>query len=340
MKRLITLATIGLMAWTTAAQAEKALVVSTYGFNKQKFRDILFDPFEKLCGCKIIVEGGNNAARLTKLEAQDAKGAYDLAVFADFAAVEARTKGLTQPIDVSSLKNYGKLFDFAKDPIGGNFGIGYTFYSTSIVYRSDKIDGIKSWSDLLGEGLKGRVALPNITTTQGPLSLFMLDKSLGGSGESFSKAFDKLSTAKDGVVTFYNRSSELITLFAQDEIWAAPVGRFAWGRLIKANPTLKWSLPSEGQTGGMNVIVIPKGSKHVKLAHQLIDFWLSTPIQEALGEQLVDSPANSEAKVSDAKAGLLTYGSDQVSAINFLKADIIIRNRDAWVKKWNEKVAQ
>lgn len=340
MKRLFALAAAGLLAFATTAQAEDPLVVSTYGFNKQKFRDILFDPFEKKCGCKIIVEGGNNAARMTKLEAQGGKGKYDLAVFADFAAVEAKTKGLTQPIDVAKLANYAKVFDFAKDPIGGNYGIGYTFYSTSIVYRGDKIDAISSWNDLWSDKLKGRVAIPNVTTTQGPLTLFMVDKALGGSGESFARALDKISASKDDIVTFYNRSSELITLFAQDEIWAAPVGRFAWGRLIKANPSLKWAIPSEGQTGGMNVMVIPKGSRHVDQVLKLIDFWLSTPVQTALAEQLVDSPANSEAIVSDAKAGLLTYGKEQVSAINFLKADIIIRNRDAWVKTWNQKVAR
>jgi len=342
MKRLLSLATAGLLAvaLTNTARAEDPLVVSTYGFNKEKFRNILFDPFEKQCGCKIIVEGGNNAARLTKLEAQAGKGNYDLAVFADFAAIEAKTKGLTQAIDVSKLSNYAKVFDFAKDPIGGNFGIGYTFYSSSIVYRGDKIDNISSWNDLFSDKLKGRVAIPNVSTTQGPLTLFMVDKAQGGSGESFTKALDKISASKDDIVTFYNRSSELITLFAQDEVWAAPVGRFAWGRLIKANPSLKWSIPSEGQTGGMNVMVIPAGTKHVDQVHKLIDFWLSTPVQTALAEELVDSPANSEAKVSDAKAALLTYGEDQVKAINFLKADIIIRNRDAWVKTWNEKIAR
>jgi putative spermidine/putrescine transport system substrate-binding protein len=164
---------------------------------------------------------------MTKLEAQAGKGKYDLAVFADFATVEANDKGLTQPIDVSKLSNYSKVFDFAKDPIGGNYRIGYTFYSSSIVYGSDKIDGISSWADLWSDKLNGRVAIPNITTTQGPLTLFMAEKALAGSGESFSMALDKISGAKDNIVTFYNRSSELISLFAQDEIWAAPVGRFA-----------------------------------------------------------------------------------------------------------------
>jgi putative spermidine/putrescine transport system substrate-binding protein len=338
-KHLLTLATIGLVSLATNVKAEDTLVVSSYGFNKQKFRDILFDPFEKICGCKIVVEGGNNAARMTKLEAQGGKGKYDLAVFADFAAIQAKEKGLTQAIDVSKISNYSKVFDFAKDPIGENFGIGYTFYSTSIVYRSDKIDNISSWSDLWGDQLKGRVAIPNITTTQGPLTLFMANKALKGSDDDFTNALDQLATSKDNFVTFYNRSSELISLFAQDEVWAAPVGRFAWGRLKKANPSLKWSIPSEGQTGGMNVMVIPKGTKHVDLVHQLIDFWLSTPIQTALAEQLVDSPSNSEAKVSEAKAELLTYGDEQVGAINFLNPEKIIRNRAAWVKTWNENIA-
>ena len=56
-KHLLTLATIGLVSLATNVKAEDTLVVSSYGFNKQKFRDILFDPFEKICGCKIVEIG-------------------------------------------------------------------------------------------------------------------------------------------------------------------------------------------------------------------------------------------------------------------------------------------
>ena len=56
--------------------------------------------------------------------------------------------------------------------------VGYTFYATSIVYRTDKMK-IDSWADLLSPKLAGRVAFPNITTNQGPPALYMLGSALG-----------------------------------------------------------------------------------------------------------------------------------------------------------------
>jgi putative spermidine/putrescine transport system substrate-binding protein len=59
----------------------------------------------------------------------------------------------------------------AKNPIGGNYAVGYTLYSVGLVYRSDKIAPLTSWKDLWRPELKGRVAFPDVSTTQGPLML-------------------------------------------------------------------------------------------------------------------------------------------------------------------------
>ncbi len=56
--------------------------------------------------------------------------------------------------------------------------VGYTFYATSIAYRSDKVK-VTSWDDLLSPQLAGRVALPNVTTNQGPQALYMLGLAMG-----------------------------------------------------------------------------------------------------------------------------------------------------------------
>ena len=37
----------------------------------------------------------------------------------------------------------------AAEAAGINYGVGYTFYATSIIYRKDKID-VTSWADLVG----------------------------------------------------------------------------------------------------------------------------------------------------------------------------------------------
>ena len=341
MRRSLLLAILAASSIATAAVAqERTLVLSAYGLGQDAFKKHLYDPFQAACGCKLVVEVGNNAERIAKLEARKDNPEVDIAVLADFGALEAAEKGLLQPIDTGKLANYAKLHDFAKDPLGNKLAVGYTFYSTSIVYRSDKLPKISSWKDLYAPELQGKLALPNITTTQGPLVLFMTDQALGGKGGDLTKALDTLAAHKKGVVTFYERSSQVIQLLQQEEVLAAPVGRFAWAGLLKLKLPLAWAEPAEGQGGGMNVMTLVKGSKNTDLALKLMDMWLSEPVQKALAMDLVDSPANKEVVLPDDKAELLTYGKEQVASLRFLPPQTLLANRESWLTRWNADIAR
>ncbi|HBN48693.1 MAG TPA: ABC transporter substrate-binding protein, partial [Thalassospira sp.] len=251
----------------------------------------------------------------------------------------AARNGLTDKIDNSKLANFDKLYDIAKDPNGDGMSIGYTFYASSIAYRSDKMT-VESWSDLLADDVVDHVALPNVTTTQGPLTLYMLGKALGDEDPSLKTPIAAVGEKKDEIVTFYVRSSQLVQLMQQEEIWAAPIGRFAWSGFSKMDLPIKWATPKEGQSGGMNVMVLTKGSKNRDLALEFMDFWLSTEIQTALAENLVDSPANKDAKVSDEIAENLTYGADTVANLHLIPSQVAIDNQETWLSEWNNKVGQ
>ncbi len=338
-KKLLYAGAALLAAAQVADAADKKLVISVYGFGQDKFKELLYAPFEQKCGCEIVVETGNSVERLAKLEARKDDPEIDMAVMSHFDALAASRKGITSPIDVSKIPNHAKLYDFAKDPIGGNFAIGYSFYATSIVYRSDKVK-VGSWNDLFSKELAGRAAFPNISTTQGPISLYMVGKAIGNDAADLKAPIAKVGENRDSLVTFYERSSQLIQLLQQDEIWAAPVGRFAWSRIAKLGMPIEWATPKEGQTGGMNVMIMTKGAKNADLAYEFMNYWLSTEIQTKLAEALVDSPANSEVKVADNIAMNLTYGADTVKDLHLLAPEVILDNRESWLAEWNSKVAQ
>ena len=339
MKKLL-LASCALLLSLNSAQAdEQKLTISVYGFAQDAFKEILYKPFEEKCGCELVVETGNSVERLAKMEANKDHPVIDLAVMTTQDALAAHRKDLTDKIDTSKLANFDKLYDIAKDPNGDGHSLGYTFYTSSIAYRSDKID-LTSWKDLLSDKLAGHVALPNITTSQGPLTLYMLGKAMGDDDTTLKAPIEEVGKHKDDIVTFYVRSSHLVQLMQQEEIWAAPIGRFAWKGFSKMDLPIKWATPKEGQSGGMNVMVLTKGSEHRDLALQFMDFWLSTDIQTKLAEGLVDSPANKDVKVSDDIADNLTYGADTVANLHLIPSDVMIDNRDAWLNQWNEKVGQ
>jgi len=335
------IASAALLALTPVAASaqEKTLTISVYAFAQDDFKSIVYDPFEAKCGCKLVVETGNSVERLAKMEANKANPVIDMAVVSMADALSATRKGLIDKIDTAKLTNFGKLYDLAKDPNGDGMSVGYTFYATSIAYRSDKMK-IESWADLLKPEYVGHVAFPNVTTNQGPPALYMLGKAIGKDTPDLAGAIEAVGEKKDDIVTFYVKSSQLVQLMQQEEIWAAPIGRFSWAPFTKLDLPLAWATPKEGQTGGMNVLVVPKGTKNEDLALQFMDFWLSTDVQKALAEKLVDSPTNREVKVSDEVANNITYGDETARSLQLIPSDVTLDNRDKWLSEWNAKVGQ
>jgi spermidine/putrescine-binding protein len=80
---------------SSAALAQQAtLVVSNFAIAQDLMRKDLYAPFEAKCNCKIVVDAGNAADRLAKLEARKGNPEADIAVLADFTALEAARKDL------------------------------------------------------------------------------------------------------------------------------------------------------------------------------------------------------------------------------------------------------
>ena len=339
MKNAISLSALCCALATSAFAQDKTLTISVYSFAQDEYKEILYDPFEEICDCTLVVETGNSVERMAKIEANASNPVIDMAVIASQDALELARKDLLAQLDVSKLANLSKLYSAAQDPIGDNFAVGYTFYASSIVYRSDLIK-VNSWADLLDEKLAGNVALPNITGTQGPLTLMMLDKAAGNDGSDLTGVISEVGKHADDIVTFYSRSSELTQLMNQEEVIAAPVGRFAWSAFKDSPLPFAWAEPAEGQAGGMNVMVMTKGNGNEDLAYQFMNYWLSTEVQTKVAEALVDSPANAEVVVSDEIADNLTYGADLINSLNLLSPAEIIDNREAWVEQWNTEVIQ
>lgn len=333
------LVTTLLLGFASAQAQKQTLVVSGFGIAQDKIEKNIARPFEAKCGCNVVFEVGNNADRLAKLNARKNNPNVDVALLGDYFAKQASRQGLLEKIDFSKLSNYSNLYDFAKDPLGDGTAVAFTVYSIGIVYRTDKVSKpITSWKDLWRPELSGKVALPNITTTQGPPVLWMVNKAFGGTDSNVNPAFTQLSKLK--VLTYYNQSSQMTALFAQDEIWAAPVGRFGWGGLLNTKKPLAWARLSEGQAGAINVATIVKGSKNIDLAHQFIDFLISNQVQTAEAMDLVDSPVNKSVKLPANIAEQLTVGLGQVANLRFMNTAYILDNRDAWIQRWNREVVK
>lgn len=342
---LVMLLIIPLISVQLSAQEEtRTLVVSTFGFNQDLIDKNITEPFEEMYNVDIIYESGNNSERLARLEAMGENTEVDVVHFAGAYATRAKVLGLLQEIDVEALENYDELYEFAQDPIGDHMGIGHAINSHALVYRSDMIEEpITSWADLLREDVAGFVSVPEMSTTFGPANIIMLTAAAGGdplNPEDWEMGWELVPDLADQLVTTYTRSSELIALYQQEEVWFSPYSSFARGNLMETGVELEFVIPEEGVVGDPIVVSIVNGTENEDLALAYIDFIISEEVQEAEALDLVDSPTNMNVEIPEDIAPLLTYGEETIDSLIFMDQEALNELLDEWLERWNEIMLQ
>ncbi|WEJ57363.1 polyamine ABC transporter substrate-binding protein [Devosia sp. FJ2-5-3] len=324
-------------AFATPAFAQtKTLTISWWGFNGEKLESIVLAPFREQCGCEIQFETGNNGERLNKLQIRNGAG-VDVAYFSDSFSQQGIDLGVFQKIDPSKIPNLEGIYDLAKDPQGG-YGPAYTIGRVGVVYDSEKIASpITSWNDLWRDDLASSLSLPGITTTAGPMVVMKAGDHEGVDAfENADAAFAGVEALKPNVVKNYNTGSEMINLFSTGEITAAIAQDFTLGQIQAAVPSVVWADLEEGSIATLNTVNIPKGAAEPELAHEFINFILSTEIQQQLAEQGVDAPVVKSVTLTPEQASLWTYGADVIDGLQRIDYAKMNAAKGGWVDRWNE----
>jgi putative spermidine/putrescine transport system substrate-binding protein len=341
---VITLLVTGIgLVGTSAVKADDkpVLVVSTWGYNQDLLDKNITFPFEEMYNVDIVYETGNNSERLSKMIERGDNPGVDVVHFADSYAYTAYQEGLLQPYDPDLLTNLGDLYDWAVDPIGGQYAVGYAVSSYGLFYRTDEIEEpITSWKDLWRSDVKGYVSVPDMGTTNGPATLLMMARAWGGDLDNLEPAWEHLPDLVDQLLTTYVRSSELLSLVQQEEVWVGAVPSFSWGGMLDTGLPLEYVIPEEGLAGFQSVVSVVKGTENEELAHQYIDFILSHDVQLAEAMDLVDSPTNETVEVPDDVAAKLTYGEDTIDSLVFLDPAFVSDHLEEWITRWNELLVQ
>lgn len=324
----------------TKSGEPRKLVISTWGLSEDKLWENVFTPFEKKYNCKIVLDIGNNGERVTKLK-NNPNAEVDIVYLAESFSAQAITDGMFDKIDYTKISNYSKLNPKAKAVADQGYGPAYTLNRIGIAYNPEKLGfKIESWSDLWRPELKGKIAIPDITTTFGPHFLEICAKKAGvplatDKGEA---AFKELAALKPNVVKSYTKSSDLANMFASGEIVAAVTADFAFGAIAKAAPKVVMIDPKEGAYLNFNTINIYKNSKNKDLAMLFIDWALSADVQTKEAKDIQESPVNVDVKLTEAESKNLTYG-DVIGKSNLLDYKVINPNMKDWTDKWNRTLS-
>ena len=332
MKTTLLATAIAGLAGTASAQT---FTISWWGFNGDKLQENIVEPFQEICGCEVVFETGNNADRLGKLQARGGAG-VDVIYLTDSFSQVGIEAGLFQQIDRARLSNIGDLYEMAQDPQGG-YGPAYTIGRVGIVYDSATVEPITSWGDLWREDLAGKITLPGITTTAGPMVVLRAADHAGV--DAFAEtdaAFGAIEAMQGNVVKNYNTGSEMINLISTGEASVALAQDFALASLTEAVPTMTWATLEDGDIATLNTINIPTGAENVDLAYQFIDFVLSLEVQQRNAMEGVDAPVHTGVELPPEVAAGWTYGADQIGSLNRIDYAAINAVKTDWIDRWNE----
>ncbi len=59
----------GLILASSSVMAKDKLTISVYSFAQDAYKEALYDPFEAICDCELVIETGNSVERMAKIEA-------------------------------------------------------------------------------------------------------------------------------------------------------------------------------------------------------------------------------------------------------------------------------
>lgn len=312
------------------------LKVSTFSFNAELLQKNVYDPFMEATGCKLIVEGGKNAERVTKIK--ETPENYDVVIIGDAFVADLIEDGLLETIDSSSLTNLEYLYDNAKAPFGEEYGPAYTFNRLGIVYDAATCPiEITSWADLWNPELEGSVAIPDITTTSGPLFYYSVAEMAGLTpGEDDDAIFEKMAELKPNVMKTYTSANDTITMLNQGEISVAVLLDYSYTAAKSASEDYVWVDPTDAKYSGFNTLNIVKGCQNKELAEAFINFYISKEVQLAEALDGVDSPVRTDVELTPEQAANFTYGKEMIDSLSIPDWSVINANKADWTNRWNE----
>ncbi len=315
---------------------QKTLVVSTWGLGEENLMKDVFKPFEEKFNVKVVLEMATTAERLTKLK-ENPNSDVDVIELSQAAAAEAQDLDLLDKLDPAKVPNVEKLIAPAKEIADKGFGAPFVINSIGIIYNPNETKKeIKEWADLWDPALKGKVAIPDITTTFGPAMLAVAGEVSGTTidKDNAASAFKKLEELKPNLVKAYAKSSDLAAMFANGEVAAAVIGDFGVDMIKKADENVKYIVPESGTYVNFNTVEVNKNSKNKDLAQEFVNYRLSQEVQERTAKSLNEGPTNSDVKLDEQTAQNKTYG-DVIERTKVLDYSMINKNLSDWVEEFN-----
>ena len=321
---------------SNSSKDSQSLIVSTFGLNEDIVKKDIIQPFESENDVKITLDIGNSSDRFTKMKSNPNSG-IDAIELAQNNATQGGQDGLFVELTEKNVPNIAQLTDNAKEVLKSGAGVPIAVNSIGIIYDEQKVGHkISDWSDLWAEDLKGKIAIPDISVTAGPLFLYVAGDHAGTPvvKDDGKAAFKTLEELKPNIVKTYSKSSDLANMFQSGEVSVAVVADFGVDMIKASTPTVEYVVPESGTYANFNTINVPKTSKNQDLALKFVNYRISQESQKAKATSLNEAPTNKEVVLSEEESANKTYGeiAERAKPVDFT---LINKQMTSWVDQWN-----
>lgn len=320
--------------------AQKNLIVSTFALSEDIVKSDVLVPFETEFGATITTDLGNSGDRFTKLVSNPT--GIDIIELAQGNSADGGTQGLFEALDESKIPNLANLTDGAKEVFESGAGVPIAVNSIGIVYDKEKLGyEITEWSQLWDVALAGKISIPEITTTAGPLMMHIASdyKGVDIASDNGVAAFEALAELKPNIVKTYTKSSDLANMFQAGEIEVAVVMDFAYSIIKGDSESIVYFVPESGTYANYNTVNIPVEAANKELAYEFINYRISADSQKTKALSLNEAPVVSTVELTEEEAGNMTYGAiaDRAKTVDF---QFVNSQMSDWIDQWNRLINQ
>ena len=257
-------------------------------------------------------------------------------------------EGLVQEIDTSKLKNWCKVPDSFKaigQFNGKQYFIPWDWGFSSVMYRTDKVTNVDSWSALLDPQYNGHVVMWDDGPGAVTVSSYVHDwDETAITADQLAQSKAEWTAVLKNNPTRWLAEPELVDAFENGDGWLAYAWQGAYATLLgNGKVPVAYSNPKEGRNSWIGVYGIRAGSKNGDLALRFLDEKLGNLTGNNLVANYYYGTANADVMASITDETLKTaFSVDDPTILdktNFTP-NLTAEQREAWIAMWSEAKAE
>jgi spermidine/putrescine transport system substrate-binding protein len=253
-------------------------------------------------------------------------------------------EGLVAEIDTSKLANWDKVPDSFKAVgmiNGKQYFVPFDWGFTSILYRTDQVDTVDSWSALFDEAYDDHISMWD----DGPGAVTVSTYIHGWDETNVTP--EQLEQAKQEWIDqaplnrlyWASEYGDLVPAFQSNEVWLAYAWQGAYATLLAEGMPVAYAEPSEGRNSWVGVYGINADSPNYELALRYLDEQLGETTGNNLVSNFYYGHTNGEvmAGITDEtlKEAFSIDDPTILERTNFTP-NLTAQQRDDWTQMWAE----